>query len=327
MCHSPQSHGSTPGLSKPCPFGVYGDFSTCTQIKSLAIGSQSNLQCLSAPRRLRGETESSHSPLQGCFPWQPAPIHTWPRGHSKIASLPKDKSLSHHLGSSQAFWSSVPETRWRPIYIFLNTNHNITGTLADHKLPPEEAEWGAFWSRAYFLCSSADSHLIHPLISAWPLRSLSERKLWKQIFPGPQVQGTWPLCFLLKPTSLLQGFYLTEENYLTEVLSSFFESLLWSYFSFVSSGRHGFSHGLCREWACQSRFSKFAFLVAFPCHLPVIYRGDALEVISFRICYPSNGNVSLKWSDCRCLDSGWTGGIYVILVWNHIWLLKKFIYF
>lgn len=138
---------------------------------------------------------------QGCFPWQPGPIHTWPRGHSKIASLPKDRSLSHHLGSSQAFRSSVPETRWRPIYVFLNTNHNITRTLADHKLPPEGAEWGAFWSRAYFLCSSADSHLLYPLISAWPLRSLSERKLWKQIFPGPQVQGTWPLCFLLKPTS------------------------------------------------------------------------------------------------------------------------------
>ena len=130
-----------------------------------------------------------------------------------------------------------------------------------------------------------------------------------------------------KPSVLLQGFYLTEENYLTEVLSSFFESLLWSCcFSFVSSGRHGLSHGLCREWECQSRFSKFAFLVAFPHHLPVIYHGDALEVICFRICCPSDGNVSLKWSDCKCLDSGWTGGIYVILAWNHIWLLKKFIF-
>lgn len=127
----------------------------------------------------------------------------------------------------------------------------------------------------------------------------------------------------LKLSVLLQGFYLTEENYLTEVLSSFFESLLWScYFSFVSSGRHGLSHGLCREWECQSRFSKFAFLVAFPHHLPVIYHGDALEVISFRIGCPLNGNVSLKWSDCKCLDSGWTG-FYVILLWNHIWHFKK----
>lgn len=30
----------------------------------------------------------------------------------------------------------------KPKYILLSLNHNITGTLASHNLPTEEAEWG-----------------------------------------------------------------------------------------------------------------------------------------------------------------------------------------
>lgn len=181
--------------------------------------------------KVEGETESSHSPLQGCFPnWKPAPIHTLIEGTFQNCLITKRRSLSP-LRKFPGFWSSVPEARWRPIYIFLNTNHNITGTLADHKLPPEEAEWGAFWSRAlplFFCWLSFNSSFDLCLTIKISVR----RKLWKQIFPGPQVQGTWPLCFLLKPTSLLQGFYLTEENYLTEVLKFFLWVIALELFQF-----------------------------------------------------------------------------------------------
>lgn len=183
-------------------------------------------------RRLRG-WDWKFPLLQGCFPWQPAPIHTWPRGHSKkLPHYQKGRKSPHHLGSSQAFWSSVPETRWRPIYIFLNTNHNITGTLADHKLPPGgRSRMGCILIRALPLFF-ADSHLIHPLISAWPLRSLSEENSGNRSFLDLRFKELDHCVSCWNPLRFAKGFYLTERELLNWGLKFFLWVIALELFQF-----------------------------------------------------------------------------------------------
>ena len=94
-------------------------------IKSLAMGYRFNLYPLSPPMGSKGGLKLSTLQLQCWFPWQLAPS-LGDLVTIKIYFINKRHlDLSHHLGNSEGFRSSVLEMGMETKYIFLIVNRNI----------------------------------------------------------------------------------------------------------------------------------------------------------------------------------------------------------